>query len=154
MTDTGNGDDAAVVDHADDRPRRPGQRHGADLPGDAPSATVAEGQTLSLPVTATKEEGDPLTYTATGLPSGATLDPATGVLTWTPQPGQAGNYAVAVTAGDGSLSQHRDGRPSPSPTPTIRRRSSPCCRSTPARAPRSSSPWWPPTLTATRSCTA
>ncbi len=68
------------------------------------SATVAEGQLLSLPVTATKQEGDPLFYTAANLPAGATLDPATGLLSWTPQPGQAGNYTVEVTAGDGSLS--------------------------------------------------
>ncbi len=68
------------------------------------SATVAEGQLLTLPVTATKEEGDALTYTAQNLPAGATLDPATGVLSWTPQPGQAANYSVQVTAGDGSLS--------------------------------------------------
>ena len=68
------------------------------------SATVAEGQTLTLPVTATKEEGDALSYTAQNLPAGATLAPATGVLSWTPQPGQAGSYTVQVTAGDGSTS--------------------------------------------------
>ncbi len=68
------------------------------------SATVAEGQTLTLPVTATKEEGDELTYTSANLPAGATLDPATGVLSWTPQAGQAGSYTVQVTAGDGSMS--------------------------------------------------
>ena len=74
------------------------------FPTTAPTATVAEGQTLSLLVTATKIEGDSLFYTATNLPSGANLDPATGMLTWTPQPGQAGTYPVIVTATDGSLS--------------------------------------------------
>ncbi len=74
------------------------------FPTTAPTPTVAEGQTLSLPVTATKAEGDALTYTAQNLPSGAGIDPATGLFTWTPQPGQAGNYAVLVTASDGSLS--------------------------------------------------
>ena len=74
------------------------------FPATPPSATVAEGQALTLPMTATQEQGEPLTYTAADLPSGAVLDPATGVLTWMPQPGQAGSYAVQVTAGDGSMS--------------------------------------------------
>ena len=74
------------------------------FPSVSPTATVAEGQPLSLAVTATKQEGDPLTYSAQGLPPGASLDPATGLLTWSPQPGQAGSYAVQVTAGDGSMS--------------------------------------------------
>ncbi len=74
------------------------------FPASAATATVAEGQLLSLPVTATKEEGDALTYTATSLPLGASIEPATGLLTWTPAPGQAGDYSVQVTAGDGSMS--------------------------------------------------
>ena len=74
------------------------------FPATAPTATIAEGQAVSLSLTATKAEGDPLTYTAQDLPTGANLDPATGLFTWTPQPGQAGNYAFTVTAGDGSLS--------------------------------------------------
>ncbi len=69
-----------------------------------PTANVAEEQLLSLPLTAANQQGDPLTYTAQGLPTGASLDPATGLLTWTPQPGQAGSYTVQVTAGDGSMS--------------------------------------------------
>ncbi len=55
-------------------------------------------------MTASKQEGDPLTYTATSLPAGASINPASGLLTWTPQPGQAGNYSVPVTASDGSMS--------------------------------------------------
>ncbi len=73
------------------------------FPAASTSATVAEGQTLSLPVTASKQEGDPLTYTAMNLPSGASINPATGLLVWTPAPGQAGNYSVLVTASDGSM---------------------------------------------------
>ncbi len=37
-------------------------------------------------------------------PRRATLNPATGLLSWTPQPGQAGSYNLIVTASDGSLS--------------------------------------------------
>ncbi|GAA1114934.1 hypothetical protein GCM10009630_10420 [Kribbella jejuensis] len=40
------------------------------------------------------------TYSATGLPDGATLDPATGVLTW--KPARAGSWTVTVSADDGS----------------------------------------------------
>ena len=74
------------------------------FPAASTTATVAEGQTLNLSVTATKEEGDPLTYTAANLPSGASINPATGLLTWTPAPGQASSYSVPVTASDGSMS--------------------------------------------------
>ncbi len=74
------------------------------FPAATTTATVAEGQALSLSVTATKEEGDPLTYTAIDLPSGASINPATGLLTWTPESGQAGSYSVPVTASDGSTS--------------------------------------------------
>ncbi len=74
------------------------------FPTTAPTATVAEGQALSLAVAATKAEGDSLYYSASSLPFGASLDPAFGLLTWTPEPGQAGTYSVTVTATDGSLS--------------------------------------------------
>src|SRR5262249_34245815 len=40
------------------------------------------------------DAGDVLTYSATGLPAGAMLDPNTGVFTWTPGAGQAGDYPV------------------------------------------------------------
>ncbi len=48
--------------------------------------------------------GDTLTYSMTGLPTGATLDPATGVLTWTPTAEQvAGSpYTVTFTVLDGN----------------------------------------------------
>ena len=45
-----------------------------------------------------------LTYSATGLPEGATLDAHTGVFTWTPGPAQVGDYLVQFTVTDGELS--------------------------------------------------
>ena len=45
--------------------------------------------------------GTTLTYSAAGLPDGATLDPQTGVFKWTPAPGQAGDYVVAFSVSDG-----------------------------------------------------
>ncbi len=70
-----------------------------------PAQTVTVGQTLALTLSAADADGDALTYTASNLPAGAALDPATGVLTWTPQDGQAGTYpGIVLAASDGSRS--------------------------------------------------
>jgi hypothetical protein len=47
-------------------------------------------------------EGDPLTFTATGLPPGMTIDPTTGIISGTlpPDASQGGPYTVTVTATD------------------------------------------------------
>lgn len=55
--------------------------------------TVLEGQTLSFALSASDSDGDALTYVASNLPAGATFNVATGVFTWAPNYGQAGNYA-------------------------------------------------------------
>src|SRR5262249_50705543 len=49
-------------------------------------------------------DGDPVSYSAVNLPPGATLDPAAGVLRWTPNVFQAGLYpGVVLRATDGNL---------------------------------------------------
>ena len=53
---------------------------------------VAEGETLSFKVRASDPNGEALTYSATGLPSGASFDPGTREFTWTPSFDQAGTY--------------------------------------------------------------
>lgn len=63
----------------------------------------AENAAFALTVVATDGDADVLTYTATGLPTGATLSTA-GAFAWTPSYTQAGTYAVVVTATDGSES--------------------------------------------------
>ena len=63
-----------------------------------------EGSTLSFVVTATDPDGDALTYSAGGLPAGASFDPATQQFTWTPGYDQAGTYTVTFTAKDGTKS--------------------------------------------------
>ena len=50
------------------------------------------------------ESGAVLTYSATGLPAGAVINPTTGVLTWTPTGVQAGTYDALITVSDGTLS--------------------------------------------------
>lgn len=59
--------------------------------------TVAEGELLQFTVNATDIDGDPLTYSASGLPEGATFDPATRVFSWTPDFNQAGTPSPQVT---------------------------------------------------------
>jgi hypothetical protein len=66
--------------------------------------TGSEGSLLTFSVGATDPEAQPLTYSATGLPSGATVDAATGQFSWTPSFSQAGTYSVVVKATDGTKS--------------------------------------------------
>jgi hypothetical protein len=60
-----------------------------------------EGQTVSLPIIATDEDGDTLSYSATGLPLGLSINAATGVISGKIHTGTAGSYTVTVTVSDG-----------------------------------------------------
>jgi photosystem II stability/assembly factor-like uncharacterized protein len=63
--------------------------------------SVNEGQPLTFTLTASDvDAGQAITFSASNLPSGATLNPATGVFTWTPGFNQAGTYTVNFTATD------------------------------------------------------
>jgi hypothetical protein len=64
--------------------------------------TVRLQSAVNLNITGTDPQSDALTFSATGLPSGATLTPA-GVLAW-PSASPGGNYAISVIASDGLLS--------------------------------------------------
>ena len=67
--------------------------------------TVAEGDTLAFTLGATDANGDPLTFSATSLPIGATLDPSTGAFSWTPTYHDAATYVgVAFAVSDGKAS--------------------------------------------------
>ena len=79
-----------------------------DAPTSTPllPATGLEGSPLAIPVALVFHDvdtGDMLTFTATGLPAGLTIDPATGLISGTPAVGTGGNgsYTVVVTANDG-----------------------------------------------------
>jgi hypothetical protein len=66
--------------------------------------TNVEGDTVSVQVQATDAGSLPFTYSATGLPAGLSIDPATGVISGTVSTGdsQAGPYLVVVTVTDGT----------------------------------------------------
>ena len=63
---------------------------------------AAIGSELSFHVAAEDPDRDTvLHYSAEGLPSGATIDPLTGQVSWLPTAGQAGRYAITYRVSDG-----------------------------------------------------
>jgi len=69
---------------------------------DIADKSVNENTLLTFAVSATDPDGDPLTYSATGLPSGATFAGQT--FSWTPSSSQAdSSHQVTFIAGDGQL---------------------------------------------------
>ncbi len=68
------------------------------------SQTVAEGSLLSFTVAATDENGDALTFSASGLPAGAVFDASRQQFNWTPEYSQAGHFTVEFSVTDGVLS--------------------------------------------------
>ncbi len=61
---------------------------------------VPPNATISFNVLATDPDGDPVAYSASGLPTGAVFTPATQRFTWTPAPSQVGTHTVTFTAAD------------------------------------------------------
>ncbi len=73
---------------------------------DPGSQSNADGDVVSLPISATDPDGDTLSYSATGLPSGLSINSSTGVISGTIANNADGSspYTVTVTASDGSHS--------------------------------------------------
>jgi hypothetical protein len=69
---------------------------------------VVEGQPIEFTVSATDPDGDPLTFSASNLPEGASFDTATATFSWTPRYDQAGVYVVRFEVSDGVLSDFED----------------------------------------------
>jgi flagellar hook assembly protein FlgD len=69
--------------------------------------TIVEGQALTLALSGTDADAEPIAYGASGLPLGATLNPTTGAFAWTPGWDQAGSYPVTFSVADarGAASQ-------------------------------------------------
>lgn len=64
--------------------------------------TIRADQTLQFFVTASDPDGDSLTYSAFGLPSGASFDTLLRRFTWTPTSSQLGTYVITFRASDGT----------------------------------------------------
>lgn len=65
--------------------------------------TTEEQTNISFTVAASDADGDAMTLSATGLPSGASLNTTTGAFTWTPSCTQEGSYNVTFQVSDGNL---------------------------------------------------
>jgi hypothetical protein len=68
------------------------------------SQTVNEGIELILNISANDPENDSLTFSASGLPEGASFDAAQSRFSWTPDFTQAGSFTVTFNVTDDSLS--------------------------------------------------
>ncbi|MBI5193734.1 MAG: tandem-95 repeat protein, partial [Nitrospirae bacterium] len=68
------------------------------------SKSANEGSNLNFTVSGSDPDGDPVSYSATGLPAGASFNTVTHVFDWTPSYSQSGSYNVTFTISDGSLS--------------------------------------------------
>ncbi|MCD6580730.1 MAG: tandem-95 repeat protein [Desulfuromusa sp.] len=66
--------------------------------------SLAEGDTYNLVISASDPDNNPLTYSASNLPSGGVFIPSTRSFSWIPGNDQAGTYLVTFTTSDGSLS--------------------------------------------------
>ncbi|HXX54559.1 MAG TPA: putative Ig domain-containing protein, partial [Methanoregula sp.] len=66
--------------------------------------SVAPGTAITIPVNTTYTGKGTVTYSASGLPSGATFNAATHIFAWTPATTQIGTYTVTFSATDGTLS--------------------------------------------------
>jgi hypothetical protein len=81
----------------------------APVLGSIGNKTVADGQQLQFVVTATDTDNDTLTYSASGLPSGATFNSGTRTFSWTPAYNQAGTYTdVLFSVTDSELTDSED----------------------------------------------
>ena len=74
-----------------------------DAPGDQ---SDVGGDAVSLAISATDNQNGTLAYSATGLPAGLSIDPATGIISGTIDPSAVSStpYDVIVSAADGSYS--------------------------------------------------
>ena len=71
---------------------------------DAGDRSSVEGEAVNLPAGAMDPDGDPLTFAATGLPPGLSIDGGTGLVSGTIAAGAAGSspFAVSITVRDGA----------------------------------------------------
>ncbi|MCK4647767.1 putative Ig domain-containing protein [Candidatus Pacearchaeota archaeon] len=68
---------------------------------------VDENELLQFTISGTDADGDDLTYSASGLPSGASFNPSTKTFSWTPTYTQSGTYQVKFTVSDGKATDSK-----------------------------------------------
>ncbi|NNC80195.1 MAG: hypothetical protein HKN94_08595, partial [Acidimicrobiales bacterium] len=95
-TDSGLLDDSTTFDWTITNTNR------APIVGVITDQTNAEADIISLTPTGSDPDGDTLTWTATGLPDGLAISPATGQITGTLTYDAAGTTTVTITATDGA----------------------------------------------------
>ena len=69
---------------------------------------ISEGQFLQFTISAIDPDGNPLSYSASNLPEGASLNAETRTFSWTPRYDQAGVYVVRFEVSDGELTDYED----------------------------------------------
>ena len=89
------------MDHPDGRVRD--VNHAPTLSSIGNQSGAVNGS-VSLAVSGSDSDGDPLTYTATGLPLGLSIAATTGTISGTLTSASAGFHNVTVTVSDGRLS--------------------------------------------------
>ena len=72
--------------------------------------SVKEGGTITIQLSAQDPDNDEITYGASPLPTGATMNNTTGVLTWSPGYTQAGTYSIRFSVSDGLFEDYEDVR--------------------------------------------
>lgn len=65
------------------------------------SKSATGGETVEFSVSATDEDKETLTFSATGLPTGATFDPASKKFSWIPSETTSGSFTVTISVTDG-----------------------------------------------------
>jgi Bacterial Ig-like domain/Putative Ig domain/Cadherin domain len=66
-----------------------------------PEIVVLRGQTYQYQMAATDRNGDPLTYRLLSGPTGMAINANTGLVSWTTNTAEVGNYQIAVEVSDG-----------------------------------------------------
>nr|WP_161501616.1 putative Ig domain-containing protein [Rhodopirellula sp. SM50] len=67
-----------------------------------PATEAPYDRTYRYDVDATDADGDTLVYDLTTAPGGMTIDPATGLITWTPSQDDVGQHEIAIRVSDGN----------------------------------------------------
>jgi hypothetical protein len=72
------------------------------------SKKVKSGSYVTFTVTGSDPDGDKLTYSASGIPSGAIFSSTSRTFTWTPKSGQIGTYSISFRVSDGKLTSQKN----------------------------------------------